>query len=75
MNIFRRFNEDEAGNFTMIFSLALVPILGLTGAAVDYARASKARLELAGAIDSAALMAARDASKLTDAQLKARISA
>ena len=72
--IFRRFRENESGNFLSIFAFAMVPILGLTGAAVDYARASKARSELAQAIDSAALMAARDASKLTDSQLKARIN-
>lgn len=66
--------RDESGNFIMIFGISIVPVLGLTGAAVDYSRASKARAELSAAIDSAALMAARDASKLTDAELTARIN-
>ena len=70
----RRFRRDESGNFIMLFGISIVPILGLTGAAVDYSRASKARAELNAAIDSAALMAARDASKLTDAELTARIN-
>jgi Flp pilus assembly protein TadG len=70
----RRFQRDESGNFAMLFGLSIVPLLGLTGAAVDYSRASKARAELSAAIDSAALMAARDASKLTDAELTTRIN-
>lgn len=74
MSIFKQFQRDQSGNVAMLFGLALVPILGLTGAAVDYARASKARAELASALDSAALMAARDASKLTDGQLRTRIN-
>lgn len=74
MKIFQKFRDDESGNFAMMFGLALVPILGLVGAAVDYARASKARTELAAALDDAALMAARDASKLTDGQLRTRIN-
>lgn len=69
-----RFWRDESGNFAMLFGISLVPVLGLTGAAVDYSRASKARAELSAAIDSAALMAARDASKLTDAELTSRIN-
>ncbi|MDX3809495.1 MAG: pilus assembly protein [Bosea sp. (in: a-proteobacteria)] len=59
----------------MLFGLSLVPLIGVVGVAVDYSRASNARQALNAAIDSAALMAARDAQKLTDAQLTARINA
>ncbi|WP_293801196.1 pilus assembly protein TadG-related protein [uncultured Bosea sp.] len=45
------------------------------GVAIDYSRASNARQALNSAIDSAALMAARDAQKLTDAQVIARVNA
>lgn len=71
--LLNRFRSDRSGNVMMLFGLALVPILGLTGVAVDYARATNARASLSAAIDSAALMAARDAAKLTDAELRTRI--
>lgn len=70
----RRFRRDEGGNFLMLFGLALVPLLGVVGVAIDYSRASNARQALNAAIDSAALMAARDAQKLTDGQLRTRIN-
>lgn len=72
--LLRRFGRDRSGNVMMFFGLALVPVLGLAGAAMDYARATTARAQLNAAVDSAALMAARDASKLTDAQLRERIN-
>jgi Flp pilus assembly protein TadG len=72
--LLRRFGRDRSGNVMMFFGLALLPILGLAGAAMDYARATTARAQLNAAVDSAALMAARDASKLTDAQLRERIN-
>lgn len=71
----RRFRRDQRGNVLMMFGLALVPLMGVVGVAVDYSRASNARQALNSAIDSAALMAARDAQKLTDAQVKARVDA
>lgn len=71
----RRFRQDQRGNFLMMFGLALVPLMGVVGVAVDYSRASNARQALNAAINSAALMAARDAQKLTDAQVTARVNA
>jgi Flp pilus assembly protein TadG len=73
-SLLHKFRRDRSGNVVIIFGLALIPILGLAGAVIDYARATTARAELNAAVDSAALMAARDASKLTDAQLTARIN-
>ncbi|KRE16868.1 hypothetical protein ASE63_14195 [Bosea sp. Root381] len=70
---FRAFREHERGNVLIMFGFALVPVIGLTGATIDYARATNAQQVLNAAIDSAALMAARDASKLSDAQLRDRI--
>jgi Flp pilus assembly protein TadG len=71
----RRFRRDEGGNFLMLFGLVLVPLIGVTGIAIDYSRASNTRQALNSAIDSAALMAARDAQKLTDGQIRSRIDA
>ncbi len=69
----RSFADDRRGNVLMMFAIFLVPTLGMVGAVIDYSRASTAARLLTDAIDSAALMAARDASKLTDAEIKTRI--
>lgn len=54
--------RDERGNVAVMFALALVPMLGFVGAAVDYSRANAARSSIQVAIDSAALMVSRDLS-------------
>ncbi|TCR70598.1 pilus assembly protein [Bosea sp. BK604] len=72
MSLLARFGKDKSGNVALMFGLAIIPVLGLAGAAVDYGRASSARTALSNAIDSAALMAARDAQKLSDADLRSR---
>jgi hypothetical protein len=66
-----RFVRNEDGNITMLFGLALLPMLAATGVAVDYSRASQARSQINAAADSAALAVARRAPTLTDAQLQA----
>lgn len=69
----RALRSDERGNVLIMFGFALVPVIGLTGATIDYSRATSARQVLNAAVDSAALMAARDASKLSDAEVRSRI--
>ncbi|WP_062015254.1 TadE/TadG family type IV pilus assembly protein [Aureimonas sp. AU4] len=58
-SIGRAFRRDRRGGVAIIFGLTLVPLLGFTGLATDYAKSVlvKRRLELA--IDSAALAAVR----------------
>lgn len=70
----RSFRSDRRGNVLVMFVITLIPTLGLVGAAVDYSRATTARQVLNSAVDSAALMAARDAARLTDEQLRTRIN-
>lgn len=70
----RRFRRDQRGNVALLFGLTLVPMMGVVGVAVDYSRASNARQALSSAIDAAALMAARDAQKLSDADVKTRVA-
>ncbi|QEL25681.1 VWA domain-containing protein [Bosea sp. F3-2] len=69
----RRFRRDQRGNVLVMAGFLTVPVIGIVGVTVDYSRASNARQALSSAIDSASLMAARDAQKLTDAQLRDRI--
>lgn len=72
--LLRRLRDDSSGNVLMFFGFAMIPAIGLTGAAIDYARATTVRAQLSAAVDSAALMAARDATKLNDADLRIRIN-
>ena len=51
-------SRDESGSTAIVFALALVPLMALTGAAVDYNRAIAARQQLQGLADTAALSAA-----------------
>lgn len=51
------------GNVAVIFAITLVPVLGLIGAAIDYSRANSARSSMQGALDSTALMLAKDLSQ------------
>jgi Flp pilus assembly protein TadG len=53
----------------VLFGIAIVPILGFVGAAVDYTRVNNARTAMQTALDTAALMISRDAAGLTAAQI------
>lgn len=56
----RRFVSDRRANVAATFAIALVPLLGFVGAAVDYSRATRARSQMLGALDSTALMISKD---------------
>jgi Flp pilus assembly protein TadG len=60
---FRRSNE---GNIAILFGIAVIPIITFVGAAVDYTRAVSARSSMQAALDSTALMLAKD---LTDGSI------
>jgi Flp pilus assembly protein TadG len=51
------FGRDPAGNVGVIFALALLPLLSLAGAALDYTRFTSERAKLQQATDAAALQA------------------
>lgn len=60
-NSLGHFSRDYRGNIAPIFAIALLPVLGFVGAAVDYTRANAARSSMQAAMDSAVLMVSRDA--------------
>lgn len=64
----------QSGNVAIIFALALLPMIALAGAAIDYRRASTLKTELQAAIDSAVLAGAKGGgdSKLTDIEIAER---
>jgi Flp pilus assembly protein TadG len=51
----RRFWADTKGNIAVLFALAIVPVIGGIGAAVDYSMASAYRTDMQQALDSTAL--------------------
>jgi Flp pilus assembly protein TadG len=67
-----KFQRDDRGNIAVIFAVALVPLLGFVGAAVDYSRAAAARTKMQAALDATALMAAKDAPTLSASALTTR---
>lgn len=71
LSALRRFGRSQDGNIAVVFAIAMVPMIGFIGAAVDYSRANAARSAMQSALDSAALMVAKDdaAGDLTAAQL------
>src|SRR3954470_9121287 len=72
-----RFVGADEGNIAVIFAIALVPILGFVGAAIDYTRANAARSSMQAALDSTALMVSKDLSQgiITTAQINAKAQA
>jgi Flp pilus assembly protein TadG len=72
-----RFIVADDGNIAVIFAIALVPLLGFVGAAVDYTRANGARSSMQAALDSTALMVSKDLSQgnITQSQVDARAQA
>jgi Flp pilus assembly protein TadG len=56
----RRFGGANEGNIAILFGIAVIPIISFVGAAVDYTRANSARSSMQAALDSTALMLAKD---------------
>jgi len=66
----KRFHRAEAGNIAAMFAIALIPIMGAVGGAIDYARINNARTAMQAALDTAALMVSKDAtSTMTASQI------
>jgi len=66
----KAFASSRDGNVAVIFTLAVLPIAGFIGAAVDYSRANAVRVQIQAALDAAALTLSKEAASLTQAQLE-----
>ncbi len=69
-SLVNRYRRDERGNVAIIFGLALLPVMGLTGASIDYSRSSQLRAKMGVAADAAVLVAVKS-NTLTLAQRQA----
>jgi Flp pilus assembly protein TadG len=63
------FSHANSGNVVLTFSLALIPIVGFVGAAVDYSRANSDKAAMQAAVDATALWLSKNAATMTTAQL------
>ena len=68
----RAFGGARGGNVTLTFALALIPLVGLAGSAVDYSRGNSAKAAMQAAADATALMLSKEAANLTSAQIKSK---
>lgn len=60
IELFARFLQDRKAGVAPLLALAIIPLFGAVGAAVDYSRASSARASMQAALDATALMLAKD---------------
>ena len=72
-----RFAGANQGNIAVLFAIAAVPIISFVGAAIDYTRANSARSSMQAALDSTALMLAKDLTDgtITTSQVGAKATA
>ncbi|MBI4365855.1 MAG: pilus assembly protein [Deltaproteobacteria bacterium] len=71
----RAFVSAQDGNVAIIFALAVVPIVGVAGAAVDYSRANAAKTAMQSAADSSVLLAAKGSYASDSARATAGVDA
>jgi len=64
-----KFRRANGGNVAVMFAIAILPILGFVGAAVDYARVNNARTAMQAALDTTALMLSKDVTGLSAAEV------
>src|ERR1700749_1077809 len=69
------FSSRNRGNVSVMFAVAVIPMLAAVGVAVDYTRAVTARSAMQAAADSTALMLSQEAATTTTAQLSSDASA
>jgi len=67
--LLRQFLRDRRAGIAPMFALAIVPIIGFVGAAVDYSRASTVRTNMQAAADATSLAMSKVAPSLTPDQL------
>ena len=66
------FGRDRRGNVALTFAIATLPMVGAVGYSVDYSHANNVKAALQAALDSTALMLARDASSLSNTELNTK---
>ncbi len=68
-----RFLKSTSGGAAPFLALSLVPLMGFTGAAVDYSRGNAVKVAMQAALDSTGLILSKDAQNLSTGALASRI--
>ncbi len=71
----RAFRSERRANVTVTFALAIIPVVGAVGAAVDYSHINSARTAMQSAVDATALMLSKEAPNLSQSQLEQKANA
>lgn len=75
-NRFRKLAQElrtaNAGNVTITFALATIPMVGFVGAAVDYSRANSVKTAMQAAADSTALMLSKVAASMNSTDIQSK---
>jgi Flp pilus assembly protein TadG len=71
LSCFNRLWFDRRGNIAILFGLAIIPVFGAMGVAVDYSLANASRTALQASLDNTGLMLAK-MMPLSDANLNAK---
>jgi Flp pilus assembly protein TadG len=61
-----------AANVTVTFALAVIPLVGAVGAAVDYSRANSVKAAMQSAADGTALMLSKSAASMTQSDIQTK---
>jgi Flp pilus assembly protein TadG len=72
---FARFFKDHQGGTVPLMALALIPIMGGIGAAIDYSRAAAVRTSMQSALDATALMLSKEAQGAANPALEQKATA
>ena len=64
--------KDRAGNVSLLFALAAVPVIGCIGLGIDYSTAARTRMMLQNSLDVATLAAVANATSADDLEQLAR---
>ncbi len=68
--VFGAFRKDSGGNVALMFAIAVIPVVGCVGAAIDFSNANAVKAAMQAALDSTALMLSKNASSMTEEQLQ-----
>ena len=69
------FVKDESGAIAIIFAVAIIPIILMLGAAVDYGRIALDRAEVQDALDAATLATVKKVAVLSDDEVRSMVEA
>ena len=72
---FGRFLKNSDGGAAPFLALSLIPLMGVTGAAVDYARANATKVAMQAALDSTGLILSKRVDSMPGADISAAASA